>query len=46
MRKSLAIAVVMFGCTLSAMAWNCNTPGQVERKAATWKLTLMIRNGD
>ena len=29
MRKSLAIAVVMFGCTLSAMAWNCNTPGQV-----------------
>jgi hypothetical protein len=29
MRKSLAIAVVMLGCTLSAMAWNCNTPGQV-----------------
>jgi len=26
MRKTLAIAVLMLGCTLSAMAWNCSDP--------------------
>ena len=35
MKKTMVLAVLMFGCSMSALAWNCTAPNQVRVQVPT-----------